>query len=348
MKLNSNTFASWLKSASRDVRFFLIYGYDLGQVKMLNDDLISHFHKCSEEVNLVSIEFDRIRGDLSLIKDELASRSLFGGTKIICITGCAAVISKDFLSILESDKSGSIVIFQAEELRPTSSLRKAFEEMANGVAVACYKDDQASLEKFIRQFFVDRNIQVDNSVPMILASLLPANRLVVRGELEKLLLYKDDHDLAISSEDIEKVIADAADLSFDELCTAYLLKNSKEVQIQLKRVLSQDANFMLIIRVLQKYLYRVFDVLNSLQSGMAHDLAITKLSPPVFFKQKDNLFKVMKATNILEIKAYISDLLELESKCKAGVLEPQLLLINFLTANKAQFVNKSNFNRVVI
>lgn len=334
MKLNSNVFQSWLKSSSKGVRFFLIYGYDLGQVKILSDDLVAHLKTSLEEVNLVNISYDQIKSDLSALREELSSVSLFGGTNVIVINNAAPALPKELQSLLENNKSDAVIIFQSEELRPSSTLRKSFESMKNGVAIACYKDDISSLTTFIRQFFIDRTIQVERDVPSLLASLLPANRLIVIGALEKLILYKDEDDSAITTTDVLNVVIDDNDLSFDELCMAYILNDSKNIQKHLSRILAQDANFMLIIRVLQKYLYRLFEIFSRLQEGSTIDASVAKLSPPVFFKQKDNLMKVIRLTNMSAIKFAISDLLILESNCKSGTLDSQSLLINFLTLHK--------------
>ncbi|MFI4984189.1 MAG: DNA polymerase III subunit delta [Rickettsiales bacterium] len=341
MKLNSNTFPSWLQSARSDVRLFLIYGYDQGQVKMLTDDLLNHFRKKFAEINLVNFGFDQIKSDLSMLRNELASVSLFGGQKIVVISSSSATIAKDFLAIIEKDQTGSIIIFQADELRPASSLRKFFEATESCAAIACYKDDQASLEKYIRQFFIDKSVEVVREVPSLLASLLPSDRMVVRAELEKLLLYKDDQEPPINVLDVNSVIADATELSFDDLCVAYVLQDHKNVQKQLSRIMSQDANFMLIIRVMQKYLYRVFEVLCSTEAGISVDAAVGKLSPPVFFKQKDNLIRVVRLLKLDFIKMKMLELINLESKCKSGVLDPQVLLTHFLTLSSSQMLEST-------
>lgn len=331
MKLNANIIDTWLKNVPKSLQFFLIYGPELGQIRLIADKLVTHFGSQETDLNVTSIPFSKLKDDLSLLTDEIASTSLFGGRKIIILDDAPATLPKGMVELIKAPRGNAVVIFLSEELKPTSSLRKNFETLENCISIACYKDDSATMQKYIREYLTQKNIEFTSDIPSLLAETLPANRMLVNSEIEKLITYKEGDESPINADDIINVINEASEISLDELCNAIALQNPKSTQKCINQLIAEDKNFVFIIRVLLKYFMRLYEVKAQVEQGASAMDAVGKLRPPVFFKQKDNLIKNCRVVSNARIKEVLDTLLKLELQCKNSIIDPQLLTFNSLT-----------------
>lgn len=330
MKINSNTIDSWLKNLPSGLRFAVIYGQDLGQGKIVCDKIVKAISSNSE-INVISLSFDDIKGNPSSLSDEMASLSLLGDRKIIVINDAPATLSKEFQEILKNPKGDAILIFLAEELKPTSNLRKLSESSEIGVSIACYKDDPRVLQTVIRSYLLENKVKFDQDVPSYLAEILPPNRLLIQNELNKLVIYSLNQNKPIEVDDIEQVVGDASELGLDELCIALVTKNREIMQKQISKMIAEEKSFVFVLRVLLRYVMRILEVYTSMEKSKTIEEGVGSLSPPVFFKQKDNLIRVIKTTPAPLVKGLLKRLLQLELDCKNTRVDPQTLVCNFLT-----------------
>lgn len=332
MKLNANLIDNWLNKVPQGLNHFLIYGPEQGKAQAVCSKLINYFKKKFTELNLQRFNYKQLKDHPMLLIDEVMSLSLLGGQKIIIIDESAATLSKELLTFLKTpNKSNAILIFLAEELKPTSNLRKSFEDGASSIAIACYKDDAAQMANFISQYLKRNNMEFAKEVAFLLAENLPANQLLVINELEKLITYKaDDSDIGV--EDVIACIGNASEIAYDDICRAVVDGNSKVIQASISKMQAEDINFVMIIRILLKFFLRVLEVKGKIKiSGDSVDRAISGLAPPVFFKQKDNLIHAVSKLDDRKVMQYIDELTNLELLCKKGKFDPQILTFNLLT-----------------
>lgn len=331
MKLNSSQLASWIKTTGKNMRYFLVYGIDSDQVFNTHKDLIKLIHSNKCELLIRSFKFKDVKDDPALLNDELASVSLFEEEKIIVIEDCATTISKDIIAILEKCKTATKVIFLATDLKPNSTLRKTFETEDIFASIACYKEDPVQIQGYIRTLLTELGFTFEADVPAIIAEILPANRMLIKNEIEKLSLFKGD-DGHISSTDVEQITCEMSELSLDELCMAVSSLNSKAIVKIVNKFAKEETNFMLIIRVLLKHFARILEIKAMTENGKSIEQAIASLRPPVFFKQKDNITKAAKILAVPKLKRLYRGLIKLELDCKSGIIDPDLLTSNFLVS----------------
>lgn len=204
----------------------------------------------------------------------------------------------------------------------------------NALSIACYKDDPKQIEGFVSTYLTAQGVKFDADVPSILANILPSNKMVIKSELEKLVTF-NNKDGALTAEDIRDVISDSQELALDDLCVAVALSNKVAILKAMEVATQTETNYMLVLRVLQKYLNRILDVYSKTAEGLSIDMAIAKLSPPVFFKQKDNLIRVCKTLDKDKVLSMLSDIVHLELECKKRNIDQLLVISNFFTLKKA-------------
>ncbi|MCE2991389.1 MAG: DNA polymerase III subunit delta [Candidatus Jidaibacter sp.] len=332
MKINGNQLEAWIKSNGISALLFaLVYGPDEGGADINAARIAQEFAKTSAS-EISKIDFKEIKDDPSMLVTRLNSVSLFGDITILIIENCPQTLPKQMLEFLNKASFSGKLILKAGELRPTSNLRKLAENSEKALSIACYKDDQRQIEVYVRTFLQERGAKFDSAVISILAQVLPANKLVIASELEKLITYKSGEQITIS--DVQDVISDSQEAALDDLCVYFALGQKPQILKVLERAINTDTSFMLILRVLQRYLSRVLEVLSHKETGLSVDSAVLKLAPPVFFKQKDNLIRVCKALDQQKVLAMMQDLVKLELECKRLPVDQYMLISTYLTFGK--------------
>jgi DNA polymerase III subunit delta len=329
MKINANLIENFLQKIPSGLKVFLLYGPDEGRIRITLDRLIKHYKKAGD-VAVERLDFKDVRNDIRILSDELNSISLFNDTKLVIVENCVATLNKDFINLIANLRNGSELILVAGDLKPTSNLRKTCETLDVCAVIACYKDDPYQMQQYIREYLSSQKFSFDKDVPYLISEILPSNRMLVAGELEKLITYAFDN-ASITKDDVIDVISESSEITLDELCVAFITKNRLLIQENIARATSDNTSFMLLIRVLQKYVVRLIEILNHKETGLSTEQAVSKLVPPVFFKQKDNVVRC--ADSISKSRAFnlLDSLLQLEISCKSSSFSPEILLYNYLT-----------------
>ncbi len=336
MKLNGNQLETWIKNNKiSDLKLVLVYGPDAGGVDV-NASRVAKEFDLTGNSSITKFDFKDVKDDISTLVNELSSIPLFGDAKVIILENCPQSLPKamvEFLSdakFLNDAKFSAKLILKSHELRPTSNLRKLAENSKGALSIACYKDDIRQVEMFVRAFLQGRGARFEAQAVSVLAQILPPNKLLLTSELEKLIIYK--HGELITLKDVEDVISDSQEVALDDLCVSVALGQKLQTNKLIERAMNTDTSFMLILRVLQRYFNRVLEVLAYMEAGLKVDVAVGKLAPPVFFKQKDNLIRVCKVETKQKVLKLISDLVKLEFDCKRLPLDQYMLIANYLNA----------------
>lgn len=330
MKINGNQLETWIKNNNiSTVMFALVYGPDAGGVD-INAARIAKAFDTTGNSSVTKFDFKDIKDDFSSLVDELSSVSLFGDTKIVMLEDCPQSLPKKMLEFLEKASFAGKLILKSGELRPTSNLRKLSENSTSALSVASYKDDVRQIEIYVRSFLQERGAKSDAAVVSVLAQILPPNKLLVACELEKLITYKFGEQITLK--DVEDVISDSQEIGLDDLCVSVALGQKPQINKLIERAINTDISFMLILRVLQRYFVRVLDVLAYMEAGMGVDMAVGKLAPPVFFKQRDNLIRVCRLASKQKILTLTADLVKLELDCKRLPMDQYMLITNYLNS----------------
>lgn len=327
MKIYGTNLEPTLKNLNAKFKFFVFFGPEEGLIQVLESRLVKHFSANFPEVS--RLNFKDVKSNVNLIIEEVATVSLFGERKLLVIENCDPTLGKDFENLLKHYNYESPLIFMAGDLKPASSLRKFSETDPRALSIACYKEEPEQIRKLIEEFFRLNQFTYERDVPNMLSEVLPPNRLLVQNELEKLLIYKFDTK-TISATDVFDSISNASELSFDDLCTSFVLNYKPSIAKNIEKLNREDVNFMMIMRVLQRFISRLLIVHAQLENSTPLEAALAKLSPPVFFKQKDSFIKVIKQTTLVELNKIHSELLKLEASLKSTGANPDLKLNNYL------------------
>ncbi len=317
MKIQFRQLEGFVKSPDKAARVILVYGPDIGLVgercdiigKTVVEDLNDPF-------NVAALSAEILNEDPARLADEAGAMSMMGGDRLIKIDGGGDKLTVLIKAYLENPSESSLVLIKAGELSPRSSLRKLCETAKNAAAIPCYVEDERDVSRFIRDTLQAENIRADNDAVIWLAANISGDRLKVRSELEKLIIYKGDEQTPISITDASNACGAAGAQGFDDLIYNVAGRNSNAALKAYAVLTAEGMAFIAILRALQNHFRRLHMCKSYMIDGMNLDLAMKKLAPPVFFKQAPMFKSQINSWSLPVLDQVLGKLTDLEAQCK--------------------------------
>ena len=317
MKIQFRQIESFTKSPDKSARVILVYGPDSGLVrercsiigKTIVDDLNDPF-------NVASLSINGLLEDPSRLVDEATAISMMGGDRLIRIEGGGDKLTVILKAYLESPSESSLVVVQAGELSPRSSLRKLCESAKNAAALPCYVEDERGVAGVIRETIRAENKAIDQDAVSWLSANISGDRAKVRSELEKLVIYKGDDETPISMADAQAACGGAGQQDFDNLIYAVAGRKTEEALKAYNILMQEGVAFIAILRSLQNHFRRLHIVKSYMNSGMDLEISMKKLTPPIFFKQVPFFKGQINSWSLPMLDMVMGKLTDLEAQCK--------------------------------
>jgi DNA polymerase-3 subunit delta len=194
---------------------------------------------------------------------------------------------------------------EAGNLKKDDSLRLAFEKAGHAAAIACYMDDGRDLDSVITDILRPLKLTMTPDARQMLISRLGADRVMSRGEIEKLALYAAGQG-QITEDDVEAVVGDAAELTIDRIVNAAASGDGPRSVTELQRALTAGESAQGIIFAVQRHFTRLHRIRASVDGGKSIEQVIGEIRPPVHFKQKDVLAAQSRAWRLETLDAALA------------------------------------------
>jgi len=198
----------------------LVYGPDLGLVRERVDTLLQGAGgNTSDPFSTITIEGDILAGDPGRLADEARAIGLFGGRRLVHIRAGGRSFADALTSLLADPPQDAFIVIEAGDLKKGAPLRKLVEASQAAVALPCYQDDERSVTRLVDTTLKSAGLTIDADARDTLVSLLGADRMASRSELEKLVLYVGDKK-RVEFADVLAAIADSSTLALDDVVDA--------------------------------------------------------------------------------------------------------------------------------
>ncbi len=317
MKFNAGKTAAFLKQPDSSIRAVLIYGTDQGLIherahllaKSIVEDLNDPF-RVSE------LTGGEIKSDPARLIDEASAQSLIGGERVVLVRLGGEDISKPLLQFLEEEIKSSLVILEAGELTPKSPVRKLMEKSDVAGAIACYSDDPSALGSLIDTVMRENQKSINSDAKSYLINNLGSDRMVSRGELEKLITYAGDQT-EINLADAVAAIGDNGALSIDEIIYAVADGNRASLEKNLARAFIEGTSPIAVLRAGIRHYQRLHLAAGHMRNGQSSGQAIKSLRPPVIFLFADRFKRQLDRWPGDKIVRALAVLTEAEINCKS-------------------------------
>ncbi|NQV48534.1 MAG: DNA polymerase III subunit delta [Rhodospirillaceae bacterium] len=295
----------------------LLYGPDGGLVRERGARLSAAVLGGTGDDPFRSIELTpkELKDDPARLGDEALALALGGGRRLVRLQGAGDGVSKIIEAYLSGPTGDSLLVIEAGELGPRSSLRKLFEKAANGAAIACYADDARGVARLVHETLSAHGLKASPEAMAFLTQNLGSDRMVSRAELEKLALYMGAEGV-VTLEDARAAVGDNAATALDDACMAAAGGNQAGLDKSLVRAVGEGVHSVGILRAAARHFLRLHQAAGMVEAGKTAQQAMKALRPPVFFGDVDAFAAQMRRWNPALLAEALDLLAAAEMDCK--------------------------------
>jgi DNA polymerase-3 subunit delta len=285
--IKSHQATSFLKPPGPKVAAILFYGTDAGLVSERATKLAAVIAgRDSPPGEIIRLDDADLDSDPDRLLVELQTIPMFGGSKVVRATAGRRITVATLQPLLQGDTLAATLIVEAGNLRPTDTLRSAFEKSPKAAAVACFPDEAQDLEGLIGEALKAHGMSITADAREMLVARMGADRALSRGEIDKLALYAAGRK-EIDAADVEAIVGDAAELALDRTLMAAASGDATRAVTEFGRAITSGENAQMIIAAAQRHLERLHRIRTELDAGASFEEVMRQQRPPVHFKQKD-------------------------------------------------------------
>ena len=331
MKIAPKQAESFIKNPDANARVILVYGPDHGLVQERARRLAKHVvDDINDPFNAVHLQASDIATDPACLGDEAKAMSMMGGSRLIRIAQAGDSMTQPLKAYLEDPSNENLVIVEADNLTPKSSLRQLCEKSSQAAALACYVEDSHEITGLIQSVLNHAGYAIDRDAMQWLATHITGDRGRIRAELDKLITYMgpaDDYQGpdgpavsrnlgTVALEDAQACCGAGGAEELDDLVYAYADGHKARALHAYERLLAEGMPTIAILRALQNHFRRLHIVRTAIDAGTSQDTAIKQLQPPVFFKRKDAFERQLKRYSAARMLKQHQRFQEIEKRVK--------------------------------
>lgn len=318
MKLSFRDIEPFVKNPNPAARVILVYGPDSGlmkeRAKTMGQTIVADIN---DPFNAVTLSADLLGNDPARLSDEANAMSMMGGKRLIRIEDGGDKLTVLIKSYLEEPNDKTLIVIEADELGPRSSLRKLCESAKNAAAIPCYIEDERDLGRLIRETLQAESLPIEQDAVAWLSANISGNRQKVRSELEKLAIYKGRNDKTpISLAGAMAACGESGATALDDLTNAVAGHNPEKALRILAQLQDEGIVFIVILRSLQNHFRRLHLTQSRIREGEAPERALKMLQPQIFFKHEPAFKGQLQRWSLAGLMNVLERLNDLEAQCK--------------------------------
>ena len=322
MKVQAGRAEAFIRNPDEGVRCILLYGPDAGLVRERGRSLLTSAlgEALKDPFRFVELTPSQIKESAAHLVDEANAMALTGGRRAVLLRDASDGLSSTFQTLFEGQDSDTLVVVEAGDLGPRSSLRKLFEGSDRAAAVPCYLDEGAALDRVVDETVKGAGYSLARDAKDWLISHLGGDRGLTRQELGKLVAFKGEDNSQITLEDVLACVGDSADLGLDDLSLSIADGDRAMADRVYSRLTGEGTHPIQILTAVSRHFMRLHQARAHMDNGSPADQALGSLRPPVFFKIKgrmqaqvnrwsmDRLDRAIGLLNQAEIQAKSTDM----------------------------------------
>ncbi|MCP4328306.1 MAG: DNA polymerase III subunit delta [Alphaproteobacteria bacterium] len=317
MKIAPRQIRAFLSAPDPAVRAVLVYGPDGGLVRERAATLAATVvPDLADPFRIATLTAAELKTDPARLHDEAAAVSMTGGRRVVRVRSDGDTPPPTpFAALLDDATAEALVVIEAGDLPPRAPLRKLFEAAKTGAALPCYSDDGETLEDVISATFSAAGMTVTGDARNFLCEHLGGDRMVTRGELEKIVLYMGGSG-EVDLTDVEACIGDSSTHSTESAALAAAEGDFRNLDRALARLNQEGQSPVATLRGAQRHFQRLHLAAALVAEGRSAEQAIGALRPPPFFKVRGRLIHQLRLWTRPRLAHALDVLVDAEAACK--------------------------------
>jgi len=327
VKVSGASVRRFLDKPDKAVRAVLLYGPNESFVHEAAQTLARWaVGKSDDPYAVTKLGDSEIKSDGARLADALAAQSLLGGPTVVWARIDGKAADGAILDALEGFERGEplgYLIVEAGDLGSTAELVKKFTAAKSAAVIPFYEESEAERAQFARALAKELGIAFEPGAEESFLAALPADRGLMRQEIEKLALYAHGLGRGVSVEDLAALMTDEGESALDAASLAAAQGRAAQAVEALARI---DAlSGVSALRALLRRLHQLRDARALIDGGMSPDDAVGKLRPPVFWKERDAVAAQVRLWNAKKLNAAYDVLWTAELRAKTAGAPQELI-----------------------
>lgn len=305
-----------------DYKINLIYGENFHLKTEILNKLTQIFKK--NEFKTKFIKEDELLKDIEILDNYLNQDSLFGEKEILIIQETSDKLL-DYINFSEIDKK---LILVTNNLTKKSSLRNKAEKEKIISCIACYEDDEKTLQSLLRNGLTKLGIKVPYEAIDQLFNINKLNRNDINSGLEKLELITKDKKL--DSETFSSLFNTTSSFDAFEISNALLSGDKKALNKILSSFYHFSINFNEVLGPLKYKINKLIDIYEYNENENKIAVLVDTYKPPIFWKEKSIIQTQLSKWNKNELDTLLDKINEIEILCKLNYEIAETIFNKFL------------------
>ncbi|WP_440679885.1 DNA polymerase III subunit delta [Candidatus Pelagibacter sp. HIMB1517] len=305
-----------------DYKINLIYGENFHLKTEILNKLTQVFKK--NEFKTKFIKEDELLKDIEILDNYLNQDSLFGEKEILIIQEASDKLL-DYINFSEIDKK---LILVTNNLTKKNSLRNKAEKEKIISCIACYEDDEKTLQSLLRNGLTKFGIKVPYEAIDQLFNINKLNRNDINSGLEKLELITKDKKL--DSETFSSLFNTTSSFDAFEISNALLSGDKKALNKILSSFYHFSINFNEVLGPLKYKINKLIDIYEYNENETKIAVLVDTYKPPIFWKEKNIIQTQLSKWNKNELDTLLDKINEIEILCKLNYEIAETIFNKFL------------------
>lgn len=321
----------FLQAWPEGTRLLLLHGYDSAGAQDSADRLCRALVDPGNPAGLERFSGEQISADPQGLVAAVTGFSMFGGQTIVRVDGADDRTAPALAAVLEGPVGNPLVVV-AGGLKKTGALLTLAAKHGGVVAIESRTLSPAQMAGAVREMAAALGMRCETDAAQALVAATGGDRVLLRGELEKLALYLDAAPDRVQPLDVAAVHAVAAGVdAFDHagLVMGALGGRSDAVVTGLAQMPTGEG--VVALRILGGRLATLAEMRARVEGGAGAEAAVDGARPPVFWKEKPLWVSAVRRWSSGGLAAALRAVLKAEMALKArgglGDLEAQALLL---------------------
>jgi DNA polymerase III subunit delta len=324
--------AAFLDRPDRQIRAVLFYGPDAGLVRERADRLArSVCRELADPFRVAELSGQALADDPARLADEAAQLSLAGGRRVVRVRGVGDGLARQFAGFLGGSRGEALVVVEAGELARSSALRQTFEAAPGAAAIGCYPDRERERGAVIRESLAAHGIKMSSDAARYLVEHLGGDRLLTRGEVEKLALYAGEGG-RVELDDARLSIGDSAALDLDDVVMAAAEGDAARLERVLGRLFQEGISPVAAVRAQLRHLQRLHALAAVVAAGTPIAEVLRTARPPVFYQHLESMRRQLACWSEARLRVQLDRLARAELNMKQTGFPAETLCRQALSA----------------
>lgn len=316
-------FEGFLRKPDPSIAAILIHGEDPGAVRDVAARAVERLAgSVSDPFAVIVLQDGDLAGDPRRLADEVLSRSLFGGSRVVWLREAGDAFARACGPLLDGSMSGNVVIAEAGPLARSSGLRQMFEKSPHALLLPLYEADGDEAAALARQILASDGLRIGEEPLHRFIELAGTSRSLVRREAEKLALYCLGQT-EVSTADVEAVCGNHAGAEPDQLADAVMGGDIATTDDLFRRLVAGGIDAGRLLVAVHTHVQRLQDIKSAAERGGEVTQLLRTARPMIFFRRHDSIRAQLAAWPMAELVAAGSTLGEavMQSRLNATLAE---------------------------